>query len=122
MKKSIIVEKTFYFSKRISKCCDLLRDKREFVIADQLMKSGTSIGANVVEGEYAQSKKDFLSKMNIALKESKETEYWINLVKNTRNYEGDWDLLLTDCVEIIKILHSIVKTTRDNLNKNNNSL
>lgn len=117
MSKSIIVEKTYYFSKRISKCCDLLQDKREFVIANQLLKSGTSVGANVVEGEYAQSKKDFLSKMNIALKEAKETEYWIDLVKNTKNYEGDWHSLLGDCVEIIKILHSIAKTTRNNLNE-----
>ncbi len=116
MIKSIIVEKTFRFSKRISKCCDLLRDKREFVIVNQLLKSGTSIGANVAEGEYAQSKKDFLSKMNIALKEAKEAEYWIDLVKNTKNYEGDWNSLLDDCIEIIKILHSIVKTTGNNLN------
>jgi four helix bundle protein len=53
MNKSIIVEKTFHFSKRISKCCDLLQTKREFVIANQLLKAGTSVGANVVEGEYA---------------------------------------------------------------------
>jgi four helix bundle protein len=54
--------------------------------------------------------------MNIALKEAKEAEYWIDLVKNTKKYEGDWKSLLDDCIEIIKILHSIVKTTRNTLN------
>ena len=93
-----------------------MRLHKEFVIANQLLKCGTSIGANVSEGEFAQSKKDFLSKMNIALKEAKESEYWIKHIISTRNYEGNWDSLLNDCMEIIKILHSIVKTTRNNLN------
>lgn len=117
MGTSIIADKTFCFSERIVKCCNLLQSKKEFVISNQLLKSGTSIGANVIEGEYGQSKKDFLSKMNIALKEAKETEYWIKLVIKTKNYDGDWNSLLNDCTEIVKILHSIVKTTRNNLSE-----
>jgi len=116
MRKSIISEKTFLFSQRIIKCTKFLKSQyKEYVISKQLLRSGTSIGANVIEGEYAQSKKDFLHKMNIALKEAAETEFWIKQLKDSELYGNHWDTLLEECIEINKILNSIVRTTRNNL-------
>ncbi len=116
MGTNIIVDKTYHFSKRIMKAYHFLRfDNKEFVISQQLLKSGTSIGANVKEAEFAQSQKDFLSKMNIALKEASETEYWIELLRDSDHYGDVWVSLLFDCVEIKKILHAIVKTTRNSI-------
>ena len=117
MGTSIIADKTYLFSQRIIKCSKYLKlYYNEFTISKQLLKSGTSIGANVIEGEYAQSKKDFLHKMNIALKEAAETEFWIKQLRDSNLYGDHWDTLLNECIEISKILNSIVKTTRKNLN------
>lgn len=81
-----------------------------------MLKSGNSIGANIIEGEYAQSKKDFIHKKNIALKEAAETEFWIKQLRDSKLYGDHWDLLLKDCIEINKIFNSIVRSTRENLN------
>ena len=87
--------------------------KKEYVLSKQLLRSGTSIGANVAEAEQAQSKPDFVSKMNIALKETSETKYWIKLLKATEFLsEKESDSLLADCVELEKILISIVKSSK----------
>ncbi len=93
----------------------LEKEYKEYEIAKQLLKSGTGIGANVTEGEYAQSPKNSLSKMNIALKEAAETEFWIKQLRDSNWYGDHWESLLKDCIEIRKILISIVKTTRNNL-------
>lgn len=116
MAENLIVDKSFKFAIRIINLYKYLcEEKKEFVLSKQLLRSGTSIGANVKEAIQGQSKKDFLSKMNISLKEASETEYWIELLIAT-NYLSDRDgnSVLGDCVEIKKILHSIVKTSKNN--------
>ena len=96
----------------------LTTEKKEFVLSKQLLRSGTSIGANVKEGLRGQTKPDFAAKMSIALKEASETEYWIELLKESSILsEMESESLLEDCVELIKILTSIVKSAYDALNK-----
>ena len=112
MGTSLILDKSFDFALDIVSAYEFLIDKKEFVMSKQLLKSGTSIGANMREAEHAQSRRDFLSKTNIALKEANETEFWIELLLR-KEYLGDkHHKLLNDCIEINKILHSIVKTTK----------
>ena len=84
-------------------------------MSKQLLRSGTSIGANIKEALQAQSKKDYLSKMNIALKEASETEYWLNLLIETKYIEKHLMSILEDCIELNKMLISIVKTTKNSL-------
>jgi four helix bundle protein len=88
-------------------------EKREFVMSKQLLRSGTNIGANVKEAIRGQSRADFISKMNIALKESSETEYWLEILHET-DYLSDSEFtsIYSDSKEILKILTSIVKTSR----------
>jgi four helix bundle protein len=116
MRSNLIVDKTYQFSQRIIKANQFLIKKKEYVISKQLLKSGTSIGANITEAIYAQSKKDFLHKMNIALKEAGETEYWINQIIDSGLFGDHWGTLKEDCLHIKRIIHSIVKTTKNNLN------
>ena len=92
--------------------CD---DKKEFVLSKQLLRSGTSIGANVKEAIRGQSKADFGAKMNIALKEASESEYWIELLSESEYLSiSESESILSDCRELIRILTSIVKTTFNN--------
>ena len=121
MNENTVYTKTFDFSIRIVKLykylCD---DKKEFVVSKQLLRCGTSIGANVNEAIAAQSKADFASKMSIAAKEARETNYWINLLVATNYLEQEAEYvksLQNDIEEIIKILTSIVKTTQENIRK-----
>ena len=91
----------------------LSSEKKEFVISKQILRSGTSIGANVKEAIRGQSKADFTSKMNIALKESSETEYWLELLHETDYLsDNEFESVYADSKEILKILMSIVKTSR----------
>ncbi len=83
MKKNIIKEKSFLFALRVVNLYKYLCEKKEFVLSKQLLRSGTAVGALVREAEHAESKKDFIHKMAIALKEANETEYWIELLKET---------------------------------------
>ena len=85
------------------------------MLSKQLLRSGTSIGANINEAQEAQSKNDFISKLSISLKEARESKYWIELLKET-NYlsEKEASNILEDLIEIIKLLTSIIKTTKDN--------
>ena len=115
-KENIIQEKSLQFAIRIVKLCKIIRnEKHEYELASQLLRSGTSIGANICESKNAQSKNDFINKLNIALKESDETEYWIKLL-----YKADildkrcFDSVHNDCLEIIRLLTSIIKTSKDN--------
>ena len=111
---NIIETKSFAFAVRIVNLYKHLNEtKKEFVLSKQLLRSGTSIGANVAEAEQAQSTADFVSKMNIALKEASETKYWIRLLAST-NYltEAEATSILNDCVELEKILVSIVKSSK----------
>ncbi len=111
---NIIETKTFDFAKRIVKLNKYLKDNhKEFTLSHQLLRSGTSIGANVAEAEQAQSRSDFLSKMNIALKETAETKYWLRLLSETGYLsQKESTSILSDCKEIESLLVSIVKNTK----------
>jgi four helix bundle protein len=118
MKKddNVILKKSIDFAIRIVNCYKYLtEEKREFVMSKQVLRSGTSIGANINEAIYAESKNDFIHKMNISLKEAAETEYWLLILKETFFIdEAIYNSLQKDIQEIIKILASIVKTSRGN--------
>lgn len=117
--KDGIKDKSFAFAIRAIKLYKILvTEKREYVLSKQLLKSGTAIGALVKEGEHAQSKKDFLNKMNVALKEANETEYWLLLLKETEYIGGrEFDSIHKDCDELVRMLVSIVKTTKTSLGR-----
>ena len=113
MKENVIVDKSFAFSIRIVKLHQYLtHEKKEYVLSKQLLRCGTSIGANVNEAQAAQSKKDFIAKMSISSKEARESRYWIQLLIAT-DYLDINDMhtksLLDDIVELIKLLTSITK-------------
>ncbi len=109
-----IEAKSFPFAVRIVNLCRYLQtERKEYTLSRQLMRSGTSIGANVAEAQQAQSRPDFVSKLNIALKEAVETEYWLRLL-NATDYlsEPEFRSIHTDCQELIKLLVAIVKTSK----------
>lgn len=107
-------KKSFLFAVRIVKLCKHLNtSKKEYVLAKQLLRAGTSIGANIAEAEQAQSRADFLSKMNIALKEAVETDYWLRLLQETDYLsKTEFSSIYSDCRELEKMLTAIVKTTK----------
>ena len=111
--KSIVESKSFDFAIRIVNLYKFLTaDKKEFVLSKQILKSGTSIGANISEAQQGQSRKDFLMKMNIALKECSETKYWLKLLDATNYIDDDQtNSIMKDCIELERMLTSIVKTT-----------
>ena len=113
-RENVIQEKSFNFAVRMVKAYQFLTtNKKEFVLSKQLLRSGTSIGANVSEASGAVSEADFSSKISIAYKECLETKYWISLLKTDGFIEEDvHDSLYTDADEIGKILFTILKTTR----------
>ncbi|MDR0791923.1 MAG: four helix bundle protein [Chitinophagaceae bacterium] len=115
----MVQEKSLAFAIRIVKLYKILAEgKREYVLSKQLLRSGTAIGALVREAEHAQSKPDFLNKMNVALKEANETLYWLILLKATEYLsEIEFQSIYTDAEELLKILISIVKTTKTKLKK-----
>jgi four helix bundle protein len=117
MSESIIGNKSFDFALQVIELYKKLVNEKEFVISKQLLRSATSIGANVQESISAQSKKDFINKMYIALKESRESKYWLMLLKDSTLTNIDINIYLDKVEEIIKILTSIVKTTKINLTK-----
>ena len=114
MSKSIVRDKSKDFAVRIIRLYQYLKaEKNEFIISKQLLRSGTSIGANLTEQEYAISKADYLSKTSIALKEAVESEYWLELLYKTSYLtEKEYNTLKQDCNEIIKILVQSVKTLK----------
>ncbi|MBK8489430.1 MAG: four helix bundle protein [Saprospirales bacterium] len=116
---SLIEEKSFSFSLKIIGLYRKLKDQKEYDIGRQILRSGTSIGANVSEALAAQSKKDFISKMAIASKESRETHYWLRLLKESHLAPIDLNPMLSDCEEIIRIQTAIVKTSIENLKTEN---
>lgn len=114
MKENIIQQKSFVFAIRIVNAYKYLQtEKKEFVLSKQLLRSGTSIGANVEEAIGGQSKKDFIAKISIAYKEARETKYWIKLLEAT-NYleEKEAKTLLDDTEELCKILASILVSSK----------
>ena len=114
MKDNVIQKKSYAFALRIVKLYRwLCEEKKEFVLTKQILRSGTSIGANVEEAIGGQSKKDFHSKMTIAYKESRETHYWLRLLHDTEFIDDHaYQSIIDDCDELLKILGSITKTTK----------
>ena len=116
MKENILIDKSIVFASRIVKLHQyLIKTKKETIISKQIVRSGTSIGANVNEANYGQSKADFISKMSIALKETAETEYWLRLlILSEYITEKEGESLLNDCLEIKRILVSSLNTAKEN--------
>ncbi len=114
MKQNIIKDKSFNFAVDIVNLYkELAYNKKEYVMSRQLLKSGTSIGANVREAEFAQSKPDFISKMSISLKEANETDYWLDLLHETGFLDkNQFEIFKPKSTEIVKLLVSIVKTSK----------
>ena len=110
-----IQEKSFRFAVRIVKLCRYLQtEKSEYILSKQLLRSGTSIGANVSESQQAQSRPDFVNKLNIALKEASETEYWLRLLHETDYLNNAYfDSIFTDCNEVKSLLVAIVKSSKN---------
>jgi four helix bundle protein len=106
-----IVEKTIAFALSIIEFAELLESKRKFVIANQILKSGTSVGANVHEAQHAESKADFIHKMKLASKESSETTYWLHLCQNSNSYPNCEELQVK-AIEIVKILTKIISSSK----------
>ena len=113
--ENTIQEKSFRFAVRIINLYKYMQTEyKEYVLAKQLLRCGTSIGANVAESQQAQSRPDFISKLNIALKESYETEYWLRLLYETKYLTQDaFESIITDCRELEKLLISIIKTAKE---------
>ncbi len=112
-KENIIVEKSFQFALNIVLYCELLEDKKKFVLSRQLLRSGTSIGANIREAQNAESKADFIHKIKVAAKEADETEYWLLICKYTPTYPFEEHLLI-DVKELLKILSKIISSSKSN--------
>lgn len=116
MKESIVFDKSKSFALRIIALYKYLCDeKREFILSKQLLRSGTSIGANIAEANCAYSSKEFLAKMYIAFKECAETAYWLELLYKAQYLnQPEFDSINADCTELQKILSSITKTMKTN--------
>ena len=114
MKENLLIDKSLAFASRIIKLYQYLTTaKQELVISKQIVRSGTSIGANINEANYGQSKDDFISKMHIALKETSETEYWLRLLTMSEYLTNDMgDSLLTDCLELKRMLIASINTAK----------
>ena len=114
MKENLLIDKSLAFASRVIKLYQYLTTaKQELVISKQIVRSGTSIGANINEANYGQSKADFISKMHIALKETSETEYWLRLLTMSEYLTNDMgDSLLTDCLELKRMLVASINTAK----------
>jgi four helix bundle protein len=114
MKENIIKEKSFAFALRVVKLARYLQDaKKEYVLSKQLLRSGTAIGASVLEAEHAESKADFKHKMSIALKEANETQYWLDLLHESEYIDHQsFQSIRSDNEALLKMLATIVKTSR----------
>ena len=109
---SIIQQKSFEFALKIVRLYQAHRKKGEFILSKQVLRSGTSIGANVEEALAAQTRKEFHSKMTISFKESRETRYWLRLLQASKMVDYDYSGCLKDVEELNRILSSITKTTK----------
>lgn len=113
---NLIVKMTFEFALHIVQFSEVLESKRKFAIANQIIKSGTSIGANVREAQNAESKADFIHKMKIAAKEADETEYWLLICNHSENYPSTAQLL-ESILGIKKVLSKIIASSKSSINK-----
>lgn len=111
MERNIIVEKSIDFSLDIIDFCELLDSKRKYVLSKQLLKSGTSIGANIHEAQSAESRADFIHKLKISAKEANETNYWLILCNRSKHYPSN-SKLVEDLLSIQKLLSSIISSAK----------
>jgi four helix bundle protein len=114
VRENVLKDKSYRFALRIVKACRHINaEQKEYVLSKQLLRCGTSVGANIAEANQAQSRPDFISKLSIALKESVETEYWINLMRDSDILTwSQAESLLMDCVELKKILIAAIKSSK----------
>lgn len=117
-KDNLIVKMTFQFALDIMEFSEILREQRRYAFADQVLRSGCSIGANVKEAQSAESKADFIHKLKISSKEAEETEYWLELCDFAKGYPKPGKLL-TDVESILKVLSKIITTSRNTKAKQN---
>jgi four helix bundle protein len=115
-KRNEVLELSFEFALSVIEFCEILEEKRKYVIARQLLKSGTSIGANMREAQNAHSRKDFIAKCVIAMKEADETEYWLLLCEKSKNYPNP-ENLLKEAASLKKLLSKIIATSIKNEQK-----
>ena len=123
MKENVLIEKSIDFGARIVKLQRyIVREKKEAVLSKQILRSGTSIGANINEAQYGNSKADFIAKLHIALKETAETEYWLHILRKS-DYLDDAmaNSILRDCLEIKRILIASINTAKENADQNPSS-
>ena len=113
-KENIILDRTFDFALRIIYLYSLMTEQKEYVLSKQILRSGTSIGANVEEASAGYSKKDFAAKMSIASKEARETRYWLRLIDKSQIAKVDVKEYLVEIEHIVNILTAIVKTSQGN--------
>ena len=114
----VVGEKSYAFAIRIVNAYKILCRNNEFVLSKQLLRSGTAIGALCSEAQHAQSKADFFFYLNIAVQDTNETTYWLNLLRDPAYLDVDlYEPLIHDCLELVKILTKTVKTTKENLRK-----
>ncbi len=115
MKENLIKDKSFDFALKIIDLYRQMIANNEYVLSKQVLRSGTSIGANIEEASAAQSKKDFTNKMAISSKEARETKYWLRLIQRSQIVKCDVEIYIKEIDDIIKILTSIVKTSKEKL-------
>jgi len=117
MKESVVRDKSYQFALRVIKLYKYIAaEKKEYVLSKQILRSGTSIGANIEEANQAQSKVDFIHKLSIAQKEAFETDYWLRLLRDSEYLtEVQADSLLNDCREVQKLLTTSIKTAKESL-------
>lgn len=115
LKDNLIVVMTFNFALAIVKFAEVLESKRKYAVANQLIRSGTSIGANVREAQNAESKADFIHKIKIAAKEADETEYWLEICNQSENYP-ECKILLSEILSVKKVLSKIIATSKRSTN------
>jgi len=111
MKQNPLLDRSFAFAVEMVHLCRKLSEKKEFVISRQLLKSGTSVGANIEEAIAASSKRDFAYRMSVACREARESRYWLRLIATTHLIDADLNPLIEESTELIMILTKIVKTS-----------
>ena len=116
MKKNIVKEKSYEFAIQIIELYKILIERKEFVLSKQLLRSGTAVGALIQESEHAESKKDFIHKLSISLKEANETTYWLNLLFDTKYInQVEFDKIHNLNIELVRLLVTIIKSSKNNL-------
>lgn len=113
-RRNVLKEKSYEFALRVVKACrHIASEQKEYVLTKQLLRSGTSIGANIAEANQAQSRADFISKLSISLKEAVETEYWLSLMRDSGILtRAQAESMIEDCIELKRILIAALKTTK----------